>query len=190
MESLWMLLPLLTDVLVGGQALKRFEPFGKVVGQQECGEMLAELRMRVVVITMHSRIFNCTVHAFHLPIGPRMVQLGQPMLNAMLQADAVKEVEEGVPLPLLVRKLDAVVSQNGMDAVGYGRNQAAQEVTGDGAGHLWMQLRHDELGGAVDGHKQVELAFCRADLRDVQVKVADGVSLELGPLGRRLPDVG
>ena len=36
-KSLRMLLPLLTDVLEGGQALERFEAFGKVVGQQECG---------------------------------------------------------------------------------------------------------------------------------------------------------
>ena len=47
-----------------------------------------------------------------------------------------------------------------------------------------MQLDEGELGGAVDGDEQVELAFFGPHLGDVDVEVADRVALEL--LLRRL----
>ena len=42
-----------------------------------------------------------------------------------------------------------------------------------------MQFDEGELGGAVDGHEQVELAFGGLHLGDVDVEVADRVALEL-----------
>ena len=42
-----------------------------------------------------------------------------------------------------------------------------------------MDLDEGELGVAVDGHQQVELALFRADFGDVDVEVADRISLEL-----------
>jgi len=40
-------------------------------------------------------------------------------------------------------------------------------------------LNESKLARAVDRHEQMELALFRADLRDVDVKVADRIGLEL-----------
>ena len=45
--------------------------------------MLLKLLMRVIVVAIDSGVFEGAIHAFHLPIGLRMVGLGQPMLNAI-----------------------------------------------------------------------------------------------------------
>lgn len=46
-----------------------------------------------------------------------------------------------------------------------------------------MQLNDGELAGAVDSCEQVKLALFGADLRDVDVEVADRVGLELRTIG-------
>jgi hypothetical protein len=40
------------------------------------------------------------------------------------------------------------------------------------------KLDEDEFAGAVDRHLQGPLVFCRSDLGDVEMKVAEGVCLE------------
>ena len=67
-----------------------------------------------------------------------------------------------------------------MDLVGHGRDQGAQEVARDAAGDPFMQLDEGELGRAIDRDQQIELALLGPDLREVNVEVADRVTLELG----------
>jgi len=43
-----------------------------------------------------------------------------------------------------------------------------------------MQLHKGELGCAVDGDQQIELALLGSDFREVDGEVADRVALELG----------
>jgi hypothetical protein len=45
-----------------------------------------------------------------------------------------------------------------------------------------MQLDEGELGRAVDGHEEVELALLGPQLGDIDVEEADRVALELGSL--------
>jgi hypothetical protein len=45
------------------------------------------------------------------------------------------------------------------------------------------QLHEDELGGPIDGHEQIELAFGGAYLGDIEMEEADGIAVEL--LSRR-----
>lgn len=52
--------------------------------------MLHKLVMSLVVVTLHRGIFERTIHPFNLAIRPWMVWLGQPMLDAVFTADAVK----------------------------------------------------------------------------------------------------
>ena len=69
-------------------------------------------------------------------------------------------------------ELDAVVGEHGVDLVGDGRDQAQQELSRDGGGGLLVQLDEGELGGAVDGDEQVELALFGPHLGDVDVEVS------------------
>ena len=65
-----------------------------------------------------------------------------------------------------------------MDLVGDGSDEVAKEVAGDPARGLLVQLGEGELGGAVDGDEEVELALLGSDLGDVDVEEADRVALE------------
>src|SRR4051794_22530825 len=56
----------------------------------------------------------------------------------------------------------------------------SEEVAGDAAGDPLMQLNKGELGRAVDGDQQIELALFGSDFREVDMEEADRVALELG----------
>lgn len=46
-----------------------------------------------------------------------------------------------------------------------------------------MQFNEGELGCAIDGHEQVELALFGTDFGEIDVEVADRIGLELFPRG-------
>jgi len=48
--------------------------------------MLAELIVALVVVAFDGCFFQGPVHALDLPVGPRMIGLGQSMLDAVLAA--------------------------------------------------------------------------------------------------------
>ena len=77
-------------------------------------------------------------------------------------------------------EMRAVVGEHGVNPVGHGRDQVAEEVARDTPRCLLVQLHKGELGRAVDGDQQVELALLGSDFREVDVEEADRVALELG----------
>lgn len=91
---------------------------------------------------------------FHLPVGPRMLHLGQPVLDVVLVTDAIENVVEGIFVMSVVGELNAVVGQNDVDAVGHGRDQIAQELRRDHLATFLMQLDKRELARSIDRHKQ------------------------------------
>jgi hypothetical protein len=66
-----------------GEAIEGVPP-GEVVGGDEVSEMPNELIVRFVVISFDGRVLDCPVHPLDLSIGPRMIGLGQPMLDPVL----------------------------------------------------------------------------------------------------------
>ena len=75
-----------------------------------------------------------------------------------------------------------------MDAVWHRLDQPPQECASVLASCAFTQFRHDKLGGAVNGHKEFELALLGSDTADVDVEVADRILLEalLGRIAFRL----
>lgn len=67
--------------------------------------------------------------------------------------------------------------------VGDCRDQAQQEISGDGGGSLLVQFDKGELRGVVDSNEHAQLALFGAYPGNVNVKVADRVPPEL-PLRR------
>ena len=61
--------------------------------------------------------------------------------------------------------MGSVVGEDGMDLVGDGGDQAAQEVCGGAARHLLMQFDEGEFRGPVDGDEEIELALRRFEPR-------------------------
>src|SRR5215211_1057487 len=140
--------------------------------------MLTKLLMRVVVVAVDCRLFEGAVHALDLPIGPRMVRLGELMLDTMLGTDAIKQQWEGVAVALSVDKLDAIVGQDRVDFVGHSGDEVAQELDSDRSGHPFVQFSEGELRGAINGDKQVQFAFFGLHFGDVEMKIANRVHLE------------
>ena len=65
------------------------------------------------------------------------------------------------------------------DLVGDSRDQSIEEGRGRGPSRLPGQLNERELAGAIDRDIEVELAFGGLELGDVDVEIADRISLEL-----------
>ena len=141
--------------------------------------MQFQVVMGMVVVLLHRSVFQRTVHAFHLTIGPGMVGFGEAVLDAKLLADALKDVLQGVSIALAVGELNAVISEHGGNLVGDGGHQVAEELGGDHVVGLFVPLGIGKFARTVNGDKQVELAFFRADRRDVDMDVAQGIGLEL-----------
>ena len=89
-EWIRLICPAFSDELVWCEALECLEPAGKVVSIDEVAEMPSELIVAVVMVAFDGRVLDGPVHALDLPVGPRMVGLGEAMLNAVLPAGPVE----------------------------------------------------------------------------------------------------
>ena len=66
-----------------------------------------------------------------------------------------------------------------VDLVGNSRDQSFEEGRGGGPSRLLDQLHEGELAGAIDSDIEIELAFSGLELSDVDMEIADRISLEL-----------
>jgi hypothetical protein len=132
-----------------------------------------------VVEGLDRGLLDGPVHPLGLAIRPGVVGLGEPVLDAVLAADAVEDVGAQVaprrPVPVLrqVGEGHAVVGEHGVDRVGERRDDLPQE---GGAVHLGVGVEEsdvDELRDPVDGQEHEQLALGQAQLADVDVDVAD-----------------
>lgn len=98
LESLWLGCPLFADEFVGREPLEGFEPAPEVVGVNKVSEVLPQLSMSLIVEAFDSGFLDGPVHPLDLPIGPRMLDFGQAVLNAMLLANPSEDVLKGVPV--------------------------------------------------------------------------------------------
>src|SRR3546814_17865279 len=85
-DALWLFGPELAVVCVGGEAFESLEPLGKVVGGEEVCEVCPQPVVAVVVVAANGGLFDRAVHAFDLTVGPGVVRLGEPMVDARFGA--------------------------------------------------------------------------------------------------------
>ena len=133
---------------------------------------------------LRRHLLDRAVNSFDLAIGPWVVWFGQPMLDLIGLADHVElhlPRIRGVTITRLLGELDAV-GQDRMNAIRDGFAQMFEELPGRPAIHLVHELGDGKLAGPVNAHKEPELALHRLNLSDVDVKKANGVSLEQLPL--------
>lgn len=134
---------------------------------------------RLIIEFFDCGFFEGAVHALDLAIGPGMIGFGQPMYNGMFIADPCKDVFEGILIPFPVHELDNVIGEHGVDVVGHGSDEVAQELRRGGLDGLRVQLGIGKLAGAVDSDKHVELAFFGTYFGNIDVEVSDWIGLEL-----------
>ena len=147
--------------------------------------MPAELIVAVVVEALDGGIFDGAVHALHLSVRPRMVDLGEPVLDAVLVASHVEHVghvSRCRPVGVARRKaeLDAVVGEHGVDLIRHRLDQSDEEGGRGDAGCLLNQLNEGELGGAVDCDEEVELAFGGLHLGNIDMEIAVNGGVKTG----------
>lgn len=192
-ESIWLRSPDFDDVFVRREAAECLESASEVVGGDEVGEVRAQLVMIVVMEAFDGCVLDRAVHPLDLAVGPGMVRLGEAMLDVVGLADHVEAHlprEGGVPVAGLICELDAVVGEDRVDPVGNGFEQMLQELPCRLPVSLIYKLGDGELAGAVDGDKQVKLAFGGFNLGDVHVEEADGIAFEALPPGLVALDIG
>ncbi len=71
----------------------------------------------------------------------------------------------------------AIVGEHNLDFVWNSAGKRSKKVSCNAAGRLLMQLDEGELGRSVDGHEQIEFAFLCSDFGDIDVEVADRISV-------------
>src|SRR3546814_12566893 len=81
--------PELADVFVGGEAFESLEPLGKVVGGKDICEVRPQPVVAVVVVAANGGLFDRSVHAFDLTVGPGVLRLGEPMVDARFGASVL-----------------------------------------------------------------------------------------------------
>ena len=178
--------PEFAEVFVGREAFECFESSGEVVGFEEVGQVRFELVVGVVKVSLDGGVFDGSIHALDLPVGPGVVGPGQPVLDSLKVADSVEGMATeacGWTLAILrqIGELDAVVGEHGVDAVWNGFDERFEEGCGSSHVGFFDEFDHNELGGSVDGHKEVELALRGSYFGQVDVEEADWIGVELLP---------
>ena len=137
--------------------------------------MTFELLMAIVMIAFNGCVLDGPIHSLDLAIGPGMLDLGEPVLNAMFKANPIKDMLEGEALLLLIGKLNAVVRQHNMNGIGNGSNEITQKLRGQHFTCLRMNFDVDKLAGSINGNKEIELALGRLYFGNVDMEIANGV---------------
>lgn len=82
-KSIGVFLPAFAKEFVSSEAAEGLEPLSEVISGHEVSEVSAKLRVAVIVKAMNSRFFDGSIHTFHLAVGPRMIGLGEAMIDGV-----------------------------------------------------------------------------------------------------------
>ena len=82
-EPVWLLCPELADVFEGREALQGLEALGEVVGVEEGFQVVAQPIVAVVVVSAHCGFLERAIRSLDLAVRPRVVGLGQAMLDVV-----------------------------------------------------------------------------------------------------------
>lgn len=133
------------DELVGREAFEGLQSSPEVVGFDEVLEVPSQLVVAVVVEALDGGVLDGAVHPLHLSVGPRMIDFGEPVLDAVLVANPVEDVVERIFVTRVIGELDAVVRQHRVDGVGNRCDQIAQELGRDHLARLLVEFGVGEL---------------------------------------------
>jgi hypothetical protein len=153
--------------------------------------------MGLVVEPTDGRVLDGPVHPFDLPVGPRVIELREAMLDAMLGAGEVERVgTEGAgsgehlpnfldaPAAMRRREVKSIVREHRVDRVRHPLNQPPQKVRSNPRCGSFVQFGKGELADAIDSDEEIELALVRPDLREVDMNVPQRIGLEYLPYAR------
>ena len=169
-ESLWFFCPYRADVFVRYESFESLESSGEVVGTDEVGEMLPEVFMGLVVEAFDGSLFEGSVHAFDLSVGPGVLRLRQSVVDVCFGAGELEGVS-AEEFSALESELDLshgrtsiagsgevhpVVGEYGVDFIRHSFDQGVQEVGSNPLRSFFLHMDEGELRGAVDRDEKVD----------------------------------
>ena len=141
--------------------------------------MLLQRGLRVIIIPMHGRLLDGLIHSLDLTIRPRMRWESEPMLDPVFLANSIENMWQSPVIPSLIRKLHAVVRQNRMNFVWNFFDQIFQKLRRLNFSLFFKEFDVSKFTRAIDRHEQIQLARLRANLCDINVKIANRILFEL-----------
>src|ERR1043166_2330881 len=122
----------IADGLEGRSPSKSLQVLGEVARRHEGKNVGLDVVEAVVMEPLHRRLLDGSVHTLGLAVGPGMVELCQTMLDAVFEADAVKDMPEprGGRVGSILRQVGkghAVVGQHRANFIREGGDDMAQE---------------------------------------------------------------
>ena len=108
-----------------------------------------------VVERLDGGLLHGAVHALGLSVGPRVIRLGELVLDAMLLADTVenvptKPIGQAVSIPWLLGERHAVVREDGVDGVRVCRHHLFEQRRAVLLCRSTEERHVGELGDAID----------------------------------------
>lgn len=124
--------PAFADIFVGCEALQGLPATER---SDEIGKVSFELIASIVIVALDDRFLDRAVHALDLAIGPGMLDLGQPMFDAISLVSRVEHMRHvscrrTVDIAWREGELDPIVGEHRVDLVGDGRDQSFEEGRG------------------------------------------------------------
>jgi hypothetical protein len=135
------------------------------------------------------RLLDGSVHPLGLAVGPRMIRLGEAVLDTVLCTHAIEDVRPEIrpgrasAIFWEVGEGDTVIGEHCVDRVREGADNQAQEL---GAIHLpgiVAELDVGKLRDTVYGEEHIEFAAAEAELTDIDMDVSDLGVRELALFG-------
>jgi hypothetical protein len=170
--------------LEGRFPFQRLEVFGEVVRGNEAEHMSLETIQVIVMERSDSCFLDRSVHPLGLAVGPGMVRLCQPVLDAMLETNAIEDMrpEEtpGWSLTVLgqIGEGHSIVGQDLVYLIRKGRDDVSEE---GGTFHfpgMLVELDVGELRDPVYGEEHDEFSVGVGEFGAVDVDIANIVSFE------------
>ena len=127
---------------------------------------------------------NAERRAFDLAIRPRMLDLGQPMFDAVFFTAHVEHMGDPcrrgtVGVTRREGELDSIVGEDRVDLVRNGLDQRDEEGRGGGSRRFRLQPNEGEFACPINANSEVEFAFRCLNFGNVDVEKADRIGLEL-----------
>ena len=154
--------------MTGSQGL---EVLGEVVGGDEGQDVGAQGCRVVVVVDLDGRLLDRAIHPLGLAVGPGVVGLGQSVLDAVGDADAVEDVRTEqaraglIPVLGQVGEGHAVVGEHDVYLVAEDLDHAPQECRALHLAGAVVEFDMGELRDAVDRQEHGRPAFGRGAAR-------------------------
>ena len=128
---------------------------------------------------LDGRLFDRAVHSLGLTIRPGVIGFCQPVLDAILGADAIEDMgakissRGSVPVLRQIGEGHAIIGEYRMDFVGEGFDDVPQEVSAVHLAGVLMEFDIGELRDPIDRQEHVKFAFSEPQFADIDMDVAD-----------------